>query len=164
MLFAAFVGLSLGCDGGLEPTPAGCPTSFVGVCGTVTYRGTVPDSTDLIFTVAYDTFPTSSADLFKFKPKLPPTIPAGGQPFRYSIPLPAGHYEWVVAVWKKIGNLNPDGSNADTLLRAAGFYRNPADTSQPGVVVVGTGPTNSIDFVVDFGHMRRICDFFPPCP
>ncbi|HUL02646.1 MAG TPA: hypothetical protein VLV16_05375 [Gemmatimonadales bacterium] len=162
-LCALLIGCSLACNGGLEPTPAGCPSGFVGICGTVTYRGAVPESTDVIFTVAYETFPTGTADLFKFKPSLPPTIPAGGVPFHYSIPLPAGRYEWVVAVWKKLGTLNPNGSNADTLLRAAGFYRDPTDTSKPGVVVVGTGPTNSIDFVVDFAHMRRVCDLFP-CP
>jgi hypothetical protein len=163
-LFAVLLGALLACNGGLEPTPAGCPSGFVGVCGTVTYRGAVPESTDVMFTVAFTTFPTTPDNLLDFKPYPPPTIPAGGTPFKYAIPLPAGRYEWVVAVWKKQGILAPNGSNADTLLRAAGFYRNPADTSKAGVVVVGTGPTNSIDFVVDFDHMRRICDFFPPCP
>ena len=158
----ALLGVALACNGGLEPTPAGCPSNFVGICGTVTYRGAVPESTDVIFTVAYSTFPKSTADLVNFKPYPPPIIPAGGPPFRYQIALPAGRYEWVVAVWKKQG---PPLSiqNADTLLRAAGFYRNPADTSKPGAVVVGTSSSTSIDFVIDFDHMRSVCDLFP-CP
>jgi len=94
---------------------------------------------------------------------LPPTITVGGVPFSYVLGVPSGRYEWVLAVWKKraTGALTPQ--NADTLLRAAGFYRDPADTSKPGTVVVGAGPTNSIDFIVDFDHMRRICDIVQ-CP
>lgn len=161
-LFALFVGLALACDGGLEPTPA-CPTSFVGICGTATFRGAKPDSTDLLYLVAYDSFPKVQSDFFKFKPFPPPTIPAGGPPYLYQLGVPSGRYEWVVAVWKKIGTLSPDGSNADTLLRAAGFYRNPADTSRPGTVTVGSTRVQHIDFLVDFDHMRRICDFVPPC-
>src|SRR5262245_56119700 len=162
-LFVVLLGFSLAYDGGLEPTPA-CPTSFVGICGTVSYRGATPDSTALVYLVAYDTFPKTPNDLFKLNPSPPPTIPVGGPPYTYQLGVPSGRYEWVVAVWKKIGTLAPDGSNADSLLRAAGYYRNPADTSKPGIVIVGSTRVEHIDFTVDFDHLRRICDFFPPCP
>jgi hypothetical protein len=68
-----------------------------------------------------------------------------------------------VAVWKKIGNLTL--SPADTaLLRVAGYYRNPADTSQPGVVTVpAAAAAGDIDFVADFDNLRPATDFVT-CP
>src|SRR6266571_458177 len=47
----AVVGLvaAAGCNEGLSPTPA-CPRGFVGICGTATVRGTLPDSTQGLFT------------------------------------------------------------------------------------------------------------------
>src|SRR5512144_2613858 len=67
----------LGCDEGLtpRPTPATCPSGFVGICGTVTFRGAVPDSTDAVYVVAYATFPTTQDDLFLFLPVPPPALP-----------------------------------------------------------------------------------------
>jgi hypothetical protein len=80
-------------------------------------------------------------------------------PQPYELPLPGGTYDWVLAAWKKQGALSP--ANADSLLREAGFYRNAADTTQPGVVTVsGTGP-DSIDFVVDFANMHPVSFYFP---
>ena len=58
-------------------------------------------------------------------------------------------------------------TNADTLLRETGFYRDTGDTTAhgSGIVIVNAGTsTDSIDFVVDFTNMRRVCDYFPPCP
>lgn len=158
-------GAALACNGGLAPA-TGCP----GICGTVTYQGQLPDSlkdsTDVVFVVAFETFPQSPGDLFQFKPSPPPTIPAGGPPHRYALSLPNGRYEWVLAVWKK-KSLSPLGvQNADSLLREAGFYRDGGNTTAQGsgiVTVNGTG-TDGIDFVVDFSNMHRICHYFPPCP
>jgi hypothetical protein len=162
---AAFAGLvaTVACNEGLQPTPA-CPRGFVGICGTVSFQGTLPDSTDKIYIVAYDTFPRDSNDLFKFKPLPPPTLPLGGPPFFYTLPLPNGRYEWVLAVWKKVGTLS--AQSADSLLREAGFYRDAGDTTShgSGIVIVNGAAAESIDFVVDFGNMHRICTYFPPCP
>src|SRR6266571_4654155 len=128
----AVVGLvaAAGCNEGFSPTPA-CPRGFVGICGTATVRGTLPDST-----------------LF------------------YTLALPSGRYEWVLAVWQKQGTLKPDFSNADSLFREAGFYKDAGDTTShgSGIVVVDGTATDSIDFVIDFGDMHRICTYFPPCP
>lgn len=149
------------CDGGLEPEAAltSCPSNFTGICGTVTFRGAVPESTDVVYVVAYRTFPAGPADLFTFLPQpTPPTLPLDSLTTFYTLPVPPDHYEWVLAVWKKIGTLTP--SNADTLLMEAGFYRDPADTTRPGAVMV-SGVADSIDFVVDFDNRHSISYWFP---
>lgn len=155
----------LGCDNGLtpRPTPTTCPVGFVGVCGTVTFNGALPASTDVVYVVAYAMFPKSQADLFSFKPFPPPTLlldsAARANPQPYQLSLPSGRYEWVLAAWKQQGTLTPD--NADSLLREAGYYRDPADPAKPGVVVVSGTGTDSIDFLVDFTNMHRVSYYFP---
>lgn len=157
---AAVAAALLACNEGLRPITCS------GICGTVTFSGAAPESTQAVYVVAYHTFPHSQDSLFNFRPPLPSlhALPLGGLPTFYDIPVETGRYEWVLAVWVKQGfNL----SNADSTLREAGFYRNPADTSQPGVVTVagGTEPADSINFVVDFGHMHPPCHYYnPPCP
>ncbi len=162
---------ALGCNGGLEPAPT-CSQGFVGICGTVTFEGTEPDSTDGVFIVAYSTFPQSRNDLLTFQPFPPP--PPLARPFTgsrvYTLPLPTGRYEWVVAVWKKVGSFAPGFSNADTLLKEAGYYRSNSDTSSHGsgiVTVSGAGAgagAASIDFVIDFTNMHSISSYFPAPP
>ena len=148
----------LACNEGLRPTTCS------GMCGTVTFNGAVPESTMAVYIVAYHTFPHSRDSLFNFQPPLGPLLqplPLNGVPTFYDIPVQTGRYEWVLAVWVKQGfNL----SNADSSLREAGYYRAPADTSQPGVVTVSTAGTSSIDFLVDFAHMHPPCHYYnPPC-
>src|SRR3989442_4572822 len=97
---AVVLAATLACNQGLEPAlaPTSCPQGFVGVCGTVSFVGQLPDSTAKVFLVAFDTFPKSQNDLFKFKPQpTPPNLPLGGAPFFYTLPVPAGRYEWVLA-------------------------------------------------------------------
>jgi hypothetical protein len=163
---AVVLAATLACNKGLEPAlaPTSCPPGFVGMCGTASFVGQSPESTAKVFLVAFDTFPRSQSDLFKFKPQpTPPNLPLGSAPFFYTLPVPAGRYEWVLAVWQKQGTLTP--TTADTLLREAGFYRDKADPTKPGVVIVPSGTSrDSIDFVVDFGNMHRVCYYFPPCP
>jgi hypothetical protein len=155
----------LACDGGLAPVPesGGCPPGFVGACGTVIFHGAVPESTQLVYVVAYASFPENQADLLTFTPLTPPTLDLPGSPAdtvtTYRLPLPAGRYEWILAVWRKIGALTLD--NADSLLREAGFYRDPANDTLPGVVDI-MGATDSIDFVVDFDNMHPVSYYFPP--
>jgi len=163
---------TLRCNEGLRPTPVAtsCPAGFVGVCGTITYHGQLPDSlkdsTAAVFLIAYHTFPTAPESLFHFQPTIPTVVPVGGPPYFYTLPLPSGRYEWVLAVWEKKSHESLSPANADSLLREAGFYADGADTTArgSGIVTVTGGATDAIDFVIDFGNMRRICAFFPPCP
>jgi len=156
---------ALACDAGLGPVPqpTTCPASFQGVCGTVVFRGAIPESTDVVYVVAYAQFPQNPNQLFTFQPLVPPTLDlpdSTADSLRFfTVPLPAGRYEWILAVWKKVGTLT--FANADTLLREAGYYRNPADTAQPGVVNVYAAGTDSIDFVVDFNNMHPVSFYFP---
>lgn len=147
------------CDKGLQPEPI-CGAGFVGVCGTIHFRGTLPDSTDNVFVAAYITFPQTCTDLIANRqPFIPGSIPYTDSVAAYSVTLPPRGYEWVLAVWKKVGTLQL--SPADTaLLRVAGYYRNPADTTQPGVVTVPSGgAAANIDFFADFDHLRPATDF-----
>src|ERR1051325_7293309 len=67
--------LALACGGGLQPEPI-CARSLVGVCGTVRFRGTIPDSTDNVFIAAYVTFPQSCTDLINNRrPVIPGSVP-----------------------------------------------------------------------------------------
>jgi hypothetical protein len=156
----------LACNGGLDPvaTPTACPPGQVEICGTITFRGTVPDSTQAVYVVAYHTFPRSRDSLFNFQPSLLQLqrLPLDRASAFYAIPVTTGRYEWVVAVWVKQGFTL---ANADTTLRETGYYRDPADSTQPGVVTVTAQGADSIDFVVDFAQMRAPCSYYaPPCP
>jgi hypothetical protein len=151
----------IACDQGLSPIPqpTGCPTGFVGICGTVRFLGAEPPGTEGVFIVAYPTFPQSRTDLYSFVPFPPQSVP---RPFTgsyfYTIAAPTGRYEWVVAVWKQQGPLVEEN------LREAGFYRDQADASNPGIVVVNGTGTDAIDFVIDFDDMHPVCTYLPPCP
>src|SRR2546426_2749348 len=126
-LCAALVAFA--CNEGLQPSV--CP----GICGTVTYQGSLPDSlkdsTAAVLIVAYTTFPQTTADLLHFQPAIPAFLDTGGPPRRFVLQVPDGTYEWVLAVWEKKGG--PLGAqNADSLLREVGFYRDGADTTTHG--------------------------------
>ena len=152
------------CDGGLEPERI-CPPTLVGLCGTLRFRGTIPDSTDNVFMAAYATFPQTCNDLINNrKPFIPGSVPYTDSLAQYSVELPPGTYQWVVAVWKKQGRLTVTA--ADTaLLRVAGYYRDPADTAQPATVTIPVGGTaGNVDFVVDFDHLRPATDFVTCAP
>ena len=158
---ALLLALAPACDGGLQPEPV-CGPGFVGVCGTIRFRGPIPDSTDNVFVIAYPAFPQTCNDLFTFRPFPPPSVPFTDSTAFYTLPLSDGRYEWVLAVWKKVGMLTL--TVADTaLLREAGHYRDPADTTQPGVVVVSGTGTDGIDFTVDFDSMRTVSSYFTSC-
>lgn len=151
--------LGAACDGGLEPEPI-CAGGLVGICGTLRFSGAIPESTDNVFVVAYPTFPQSCDDLFTFQPPFPPAVPYTDSVAAYSVALPAGRYEWVLAVWKKEGT--PTFSPADTaLLREAGHFRDPADTTRPGAVTVPAGgAAGTIDFRVRFDSLRPVSHYF----
>ena len=145
--------------GGLEPEPI-CAPNLVGLCGTLRFRGTVPDSTDAVFIAAYLTLPQTCNDLIdNRRPVVPGSVPYTDSAAAYSVAIDPGTYHWIVAVWKKLGALTI--SPQDTaLLRVAGYYRNPADSTQRGVVSVSNGPAaGDIDFVVDFDSLRPATDF-----
>jgi len=159
-LAALAVVAALACDGGLQPQPipTECPAGFVGVCGTVQLKGAIPDSTDGVFVIAYRTFPQTCDEIPDFVPFPPPRIPLGDTVATYTLPLPDGRYEWIVAAWKKIGTLTL--TVADTaLLREAGFYRDPPGSSTPGAITVSGTGVDSVDFVVDLDNLHPITDY-----
>ena len=155
---------ALACNGGLQPT-----TACAGICGTVTYQGSLPDSlkdsTAAVLILAFATFPQSPSDLLLFEPSVA-FVDTGGPPRRYVLQVPNGTYEWVLAVWEKKSHTGLSAQNADSLLREVGFYHNPADATPQGSgrVHVTGGGADSINFTIDFTNMHRICDYFPPCP
>jgi len=150
---------AMACDAGLEPEPI-CARGLIGVCGTIRFSGAIPDSTDNVFVAAYATFPQTCNDLiFTRQPFIPSSVPYTDSVVPYSIPLPTGHYDWVLAVWKKVGNLTLTA--ADTaLLRVAGYYRDPADSTQRGAVTVPSGgAAGGVVFKVNFDSLRPATDF-----
>jgi hypothetical protein len=152
--------LALACNEGLQPVraPTACPAGFVGICGTVRFRGALPDSTQAVYLVAYPMFPRSRNDLFNFVPLPPQSIPTADSTYFYTLGIPPGRYEWVLAAWVKVGFTT---ANADSTLREAGYYRDRADTARPGVVSVFGAGTDSINIVVDFTSMHPISYYFP---
>ena len=148
-----------GCGGGLQPEPI-CAATLVGACGTLRFRGTIPDSTDNVFVAAYANFPQTCTDLINNRrPLIPGSVPYTDSIADYSVALDPGTYQWLVAVWKKIGSLTL--SPADTaLLRVAGYYRHAIDTTQAGVFTVPNGASaGGLDFTVDFDNLRPATDF-----
>jgi hypothetical protein len=155
----ALVVVVAACDKGLKPEPI-CAPSLVGVCGTIHFRGAVPDSTDNVFVAAYAMFPQTCDELIANRqPFIPGSVSYTDSTAAYSLVLQPGAYAWVLAVWKKVGALTL--TPADTaLLRVAGYYRNPADTTQPGVVNVPTGgAAANIDFRAELDSLRPATDF-----
>ena len=150
------------CDGGLTPQIT-TTTCAVGICGVVRFRGAVPDSTDYVRVVVYDSIPRSLGQLTSFAGFSDP-LPLGPDSARYTCcitALPPGSYAWVLVVWKKVGAL--DATTAPALLQQAGSYLNPADTTQLGAVTVpATGGVGGVNMVADFGRLRSISSFFPP--
>jgi hypothetical protein len=155
----AVLAAAMACDAGLEPEPI-CARGLVGVCGTIRFSGTIPDSTDNVFVAAYVNFPQTCNDLiFNRQPFIPSSVPYSDSVALYSIELLSGPYEWVLAVWKKVGNLTLT-ANDTTLLRVAGYYRNPADSTQPGIVTVpSNGAAGTVDFTVNFDSLKPATDF-----
>ena len=157
--FVLVAGCLTACDGGLAPEPI-CAPGLVGLCGRLHFRGPIPDSTDNVFMAAYATFPQTCTHLINNRrPFIPGSVPYTDSVAAYSVELPPDTYHWVVAVWKKVGALTL--TPADTaLLRVAGYYRSPADATQPGVVTVPKGAAlGDIDVVVDFDSLRPATNF-----
>ncbi|HTT69464.1 MAG TPA: hypothetical protein VMF70_15675 [Gemmatimonadales bacterium] len=161
---AVLVPLAISCDGGLQPqvSSTSCP---VGICGVVHFRGAVPDSTDYVRVVVYDSVPRSLDQLIAFAGFSDP-LPLGPDSATYSCcitPLAPGAYAWVLVVWKKLGAL--DVNTAPYLLEAAGSYLDPADTTRLGVVVVpAQGGARGVDILADFGRMQSLGAFLSPAP
>jgi len=158
-VLVAVVAAAMACDAGLEPEPI-CARGLIGVCGTIRFSGTIPDSTDNVFVAAFTSFPQTCNDLIlNRQPFIPSSVPYTDSVALYSIELLPDTYEWVVAVWKKVGDLTLTAQDT-TLLRVAGYYRSPADSMQPGVVTVPTGGVvDSVDFRVNFAGLRPATDF-----
>lgn len=159
---AVLVLCALGCDAGLRPeTPStACPS---GVCGVVHFLGAVPDSTDWVRIAVYQSVPDSLDQLLTFAGISDP-LPLGPDSAIYrccATPLAPGTYAWVLVVWKQRGAL--DATSAPALLRAAGWYDDPADSTRPGAVTVtAAAGTGGVTIVADFGRMRSLGDLLPP--
>lgn len=152
-------GVGGACGRGLEPEPICAPT-LVGLCGTLRFRGAVPPNTENVFIAAYLSFPQTCTDLINNRqPVIPGSVPFTDSVAAYSVPLSPATYHWVVAVWKKPGTLTL--TPADTqYLRVAGYYRSPADSTQPGVVTVpSAAAAGDINFGVNFDSLRPATDF-----
>lgn len=158
-LGALLVTLVMACDKGLEPEPI-CARDLVGICGTLHFRGSIPPNTDNVFIAAYATFPQTCNELIANRqPFIPGSVPYTDSVAQYSVSLLPGDFAWVLAVWKKVGTLTL--TPADTaLLRVAGYYRNPSDTTLAGSVTVpSNGAAGGVDFVADFDRLRPATDF-----
>lgn len=161
---AVVVPLALGCDGGLKPEIAStnCPT---GICGTVHFRGVVPESTEYVRVVVYAFVPRTANELTAFA-GFSDVLPIGADSAFYACcitRLPPGPYGWVLVVWKKKSVALLDVTNAAALLREMGSYRDPADSTRFGTVAVPSGGgVGGIDIIADYGRMHSISDFFPP--
>lgn len=164
VVLSALAAATLGCREGLKPVPAEntCPT-LPGFCGTVTFHGTVPDSTDWVRVVAYALVPRTATELFGFAGFSEP-IPTASDSAFYTcclLPLGPGTYEWVLVAWKKAGEL--DTMTAVDLLREIGSYRDPSDSTRLAAVTIVPGRgTSGVDIRADFSRMRSVSDFFPP--
>ena len=159
LLTVMAAGAGTACDRGLQPEPI-CASDLVGICGTIQFRGSVPDSTDNVFVAAYATFPGTCTDLITNRlPFIPGSVSYTDSVAPYSVVLPPRAYQWVLAVWKKEGTLTL--TPADTaLLRVAGYYRNSADSTLPGHVTVPSGgAAANINFRVEFDSLRPATDF-----
>ena len=150
----------LACNQGLEPIPV-CGPGFVGVCGTVRFHGALPDSTQAVYVIAYESFPDSRDDLYDLQPPLFLLQPLSLDDTIafYTLPLTGTRYEWVLAAWVKQGF---SLANADTHLFEAGYYRDPVDPNRPGLVLIPSGGSvDSVDFIVDFENMHPVSFWFP---
>jgi hypothetical protein len=113
-----------------------------------------------VFVAAYASFPQTCNDLiFNRQPFSPSSVPYADSLSLYSLELLPDTYEWVLAVWKKVGQLKLTAQDT-ALLRVAGYYRSPTDTTQPGTVTVPSGGVaDSVDFKVNFDSLRPATDF-----
>src|SRR5437660_1239723 len=130
---ALAVAAALACNDGLQPTPAPttCPHGgFVGICGTVTLRGTVPGNTAAVYIIAYNVFPQTRSDLFNFRPPLTSLnpLPHDRQSEFYTVKLPSGRYRCGRAL--PAGGDSPGPRGAP--LRAPRLSRHPGHGSGSG--------------------------------
>ena len=141
-LLATGLAILLGCSDGLEPVP------FQGISGTVTYVGTVPDSTDWVRLAVYKRLPETLFDFLSFV-AISDTLFLGDSTVPYSIALEPGPYRWLPAVWKKAGE-----PLSLTSLRIAGWHTGTNVDGRPMPFVVNPdSATTGIDVTVDFNNM-----------
>lgn len=155
---AAVAVVAVACDSGLEPSP------FVGISGVVTLEGTAPDSTEWVRLIVLRERPDSAEDfldvsrllanLAAFTDPLPLDVPE----YPFHVELAPGEYAWLLAVWKKLGDLD------STTLREAGtYYGEKAPSEGPDTITVTAGEeTAGLDFVANLDSLRSIHDLFPP--
>ena len=146
------------CDAGLAPPP---PIEL-GFSGTVYFTpGSWPSRDSLVglMIFASEIYPLDSAMAFAGLFSDPPTIfvypsmsesllPFSADSISYSFPLRSGTYKYIGVVQQISSDLKTRGMR---VFRVVGFYKDAADLSQPGSVVVNdSSQVKEINIQVDF--------------
>jgi hypothetical protein len=145
------------CDGGLAPPP----TIEPGFGGTVSFTpGSWPPSDSLVslWIFASQIYPLDSAKVFSglfaspntifLYPSFSVSLPFNIDSLSYSFPLHPGTYKYVGVIQQVDPNFISRGIRA---FRVVGFYKSPANLSQPGSVVVDDfAQAKGINIDVDF--------------
>jgi hypothetical protein len=147
------------CDSGLAPSPP--ITIEYGFSGTVYFTpGSWPASDSLVSLLIFasQVYPLDSAKVYSGLFASPATIFAypslgGSLPFyvdslSYSFPLQSGTYKYIGVIQQTNSDLLSRGIK---VFRVVGFYKNPINLSQPGIVDVNdTVQVKGINIDVDF--------------
>ena len=149
ILGALIVLVPLGCDSGLAPETALVPPH--GLSGTIYFSHWPPaDSLKDLRLVAFRNYPSGNivSEILSGNARYTDTLkPFGTDSIRYTLnlePLPPGSYHYIAVAQQY-------GMNLYTDWRVVGLYRDRADTTRPGTVVVPEGETvKGIDIMVDF--------------
>jgi hypothetical protein len=150
----------LSCDGGLAPPPPGPP----GFSGTVSFApGSWPSKDSLVSLLIFAStiYPLDSATVYNGIFSRPPTIfvypsiteslgPFYSDAIPYIFPLGPGTYKYIGVIQQTNGDLLNLGIR---VFRVVGFYKDPANPTQPGSVIVDDfNQIKGINISVDFNN------------
>jgi hypothetical protein len=148
LLILAFTLALCACDEGLAPVP------FQGISGSITYDGSVPDSTEWVRVAAFQDLPQTEIELLDFAAISNELIPLEDST-RYVVDLDTGDYQWLPVVWKKADTpLTPDA------LRILGWYTSgggPFDAPRP-VPVESDQETANTNVLADYENALTIAE------
>ena len=158
-----FFSLISGCDHGISPTSADNTILEPGFSGTITFKGTWPDSVSGTYLVVFKDELKSLADFNILNIKFVSLgIPFGSTTFNYSsldsayLPqqghLVDGEYDYVAVAQVTSPTISVNRKD----WRVAGVYYANSDYSQPGKLVI---PPNTM-----VRNINIICDFNNPPP
>jgi len=117
------------------------------IAGTITFSGTWPDNTGIVGIGAFNEMPKAGdyIDYYFKNVALDYTVPPFVQRYAYRLRVRSGEaLKYIAVLW-----INDDYTLSS--IRDLGYYRDPADPSQPGTVTVDPGKTaEGIDISVTF--------------